>query len=217
MSAQLNIEVEPRGAGAAARSQLYKRFSLAFSYPEGETHWAVTGTASRALEHAVERLPYPLRATGRQSCLRDCTLEDLQLSYTRLFETARGSSTISLNEFEFVDTPQKEVWEDVIRFYEHFGLKYDGAVARQWPDHLVIELECLHYLSFLQAGLTSDQGPILRAQCDFIERHLLNWLPRLVERLACAEGSQPYARLAEVLFEYLKAELAHLRDTLGKA
>lgn len=216
MSAQLNIEVEPRGAGAAARSRLYQRFSLAFGFPEEATLWTVTDTDSRALEHAVEELPYPLRMTGGQSYLRDRTLEQLQLTYTRLFEAARGKNAVSLNEFEFVDTPQKEVWEDLIRFYEHFGLKYDGAVARQWPDHLVIELECLHYLSFLQAGLAGDQGPILHAQCDFMERHLLNWLPRLVERMASAEGSQPYAWLVEILFEYLKADRAHIQDALAK-
>jgi DMSO reductase family type II enzyme chaperone len=218
VSKQLSIDVEPQQMGAAARSQIYKRFSLAFSYPELETQWqAVTGSASEVLGYAIKDLPYPLPLTGRESSSQHYTLGDLQLSYMRLFEVARGSSAISLNESEFTGNPQKEVWEDVIRFYEHFGLNYDSTVATQWPDHLVVELECLHYLSFLQAGLAGDQGPILRAQRDFLERHLINWLPRLVERLACVEGNEPYASQSESLLEYLNAERAYLRDAVEEA
>lgn len=218
MNVQLTIDVGGTRTSTAARSSLYKHLSLAFRYPHDEAVVATFGDAGRRdFEQAARLLPHAAAATMPPFRMDEYTLTDLQLRYTYLFESAHGAGAASLHESACVDSPRAQVWEDLIRFYEHFGLRYEGNTTRLWPDHLVTELECLHYLSFLEAGLASDTTPILRAQRDFIERHPLSWLPRLAQRLAAAERAEPYAGLVALLVEYLAAECTYLRETLRDA
>jgi len=214
--AQLRIPIGAHAAGAAARSRLYQYFSRAVCYPETQEQWsAIRDAAAGTLGDIAGELPYELiLPAAHRGDDAPGDLRALQLSYTRLFEAAGNGCAIPLNESEYAHAARKDIWEDTIRFYEHFGLNYNGALARNWPDHLGTELECLHYLSFLQSGLPAAAAPILRAQADFIERHLLNWLPDVVDRVRAAGDSEPYAGIMAALLQFLEADQRHLRAAL---
>jgi TorA maturation chaperone TorD len=67
------------------------------------------------------------------------------------------------------------------------------------PDHLVSELEFLHFMAFQQARIEArggDGSHYLRGQRDFIERQLGRWLPKLVSKLN-EQNAQPF--FSEVL------------------
>jgi DMSO reductase family type II enzyme chaperone len=194
--AQLLRVPEPR-ADSAARSELYRVLSAVFRHPDPAAPFP-----GRALGAVAAALPYRLP----EMTLPELPLAELQLRYTNLFEASDRSGAISLHESDFVPTPRAKVWEDVVRFYEHFGLRYDGEAIRLWPDHLAIELECLQYLSFLEAGIAGDIAPLLRAERDFIDRHLLPWLPDLAGQLAEREEAEPWPALVVLLQDCLRAE-----------
>ena len=218
MNTQPTTLIEPDCRRSAQRSQLYQIFSAAFAYPHHEAKgYPIANGGFEDIVHAVHALlPGPASAASPQP-MAIFTLGDLQLRYTALFEVGNQHRNISLHESAFVATPKAKLWEDIIRFYEYFGLSYDGKTMRHWPDHLVVQLECLHYLSFLETGLAGDKTPLLRAQHDFIERHLLSWLPKLEKELAGVEDAQPYAGLTGLLIAYLTADRVCLGQMLGHA
>lgn len=211
MQPALTLEIGPGRAASAARCELYACFSQALRPPR-ET---AAGDCMLALEAALRQLPYGLPGAPLPGPVpRDA----LQRRYSGLFEAAAGSgrNVVSLHESDFVATPQRRIWEDLIRFYEHFGLQYDGRAVRLWPDHLLIELECLHYLSFLETGIAGDATPLQRAQRDFIDRHPAVWLPALAQRVARAPESEPYAALIALLQQFVAADRTWLELSLDR-
>jgi DMSO reductase family type II enzyme chaperone len=94
------------------------------------------------------------------------------------------------------------IFEDVMRFYDFFDLRLNDA-ERDYPDHLVTELEFLSYLAQKESEARArgaDPAPFLRAQRDFIARHLGVWIPAFAARLEKAEcASRHYADLAAEL------------------
>ena len=193
-------------ADRAARCNLYRLFAGAFRHPDGEVEELIAelGIAAAAHPNPVPPPDVPL-----------LPLALLSQCYTQLFEASGGRSAISLHESDFVSKTRAAVWEDIVRFYEHFGLNYNGQSIRLWPDHLALELECLHYLTFLQSSAPADSGPLLRAERDFMDRHLLTWLPELVQRLKDAPQAGPYAALAAWLMDCLRADRAWLEQAIA--
>lgn len=195
---------EPR-ADSAARPEFYRVLSAAFRHPD-----PAAPSPGRALAAAAAALPYRLP----EFAVPELPVEELRLRYTNLFEASDRSGAISLHESDFVPAPRAKVWEDLVRFYEHFGLRYDGEAIRLWPDHLAIELECLQYLTFLEAGIAGDATPLQRAERDFIDRHLLAWLPDLAGQLAVHERAEPWSRLVALLQDCLRADRGWLERRL---
>lgn len=196
---------EPR-ADSAARSEFYRVLGSAFHHPDG-----VVPRLGAALSAAAAALPYRLPDIA----LPELPVEELRLRYTNLFEAADRSGSVSLHESDHGATPRAQVWEDLVRFYEYFGLRYDGEAIRLWPDHLALQLECLQYLTFLEAGIAGDVTPLLRAERDFIDRHLLPWLPDLAGALAEREEAEPWATVAGWLPEVLRADREWLERRLA--
>ncbi len=79
-------------------------------------------------------------------------------------------------------------WE-VKKFYRAFGLDLNEE-AREVPDHIVNELEFMHFLAHLavaagrgRLGGSVDRRQYVHAQKDFLERHLGQWTARFCEAL----------------------------------
>src|SRR3972149_5997703 len=67
--------------------------------------------------------------------------------------------------------------EELVRFYNYFGLR---TTPGRMPDHVTAELEFMHYLAHQEAEArqaAGDRESYLRAQRDFLERHLNGWWP----------------------------------------
>lgn len=208
------IELCPRDdrRPSAARSQFYKVLSGVFAYPADAAQAAfVRRGAAEALRDAAADLPFPVPAIA---ALGEAVAEgeggasdDLALAYTSLFDNCGGRPAVPLHEKDYVQRDTKQVWEELIRFYEHFGLGYDLKASGQWPDHLVTELEFLHYLTFLETGAPDAAAATYGAAAgDFIERHLANWVPKFADKLAGKAEAAPYVALAQVLAQFIAGE-----------
>ena len=105
--------------------------------------------------------------------------------------------------------------EECVRFYNHFGLTLSEA-QRELPDHLLTQLDFLHFLCFREAQALQQDGdpaPFRRAQRDFIARHPGAWLPKLNAKLA-EQGAAPFfAALLGLLAGLLALESERLAGT----
>ena len=105
----------------------------------------------------------------------------LKADYSKYFEI--GHEGIRLPICEELSKAVAGKKEELVRFYEYFSYQLEPQF--QWqPDHLAMQME---FLSFLIEGQWSLQHEAqhqsyLLAQRDFCERHLLSWVPSLVEQ-----------------------------------
>ena len=209
-------EAEP---GAAARSRLYARFAHAFEYPRGELLRNLhSGEVFHQLAADTADLPYNLpwpNATDTAEQLdNEVDTDELQIRHTSLFDVvASGSPMVSLLERRYSDEKtEKPLWENLFRFYEHFGLDFSEGGIGSTPDHLSVELEFMHYLGFLEAGTPGEVADLRRGQRDFLSRHLNTWTDPFTDSLRAAPDSAPYAEIAAWLAEFTKADEAYLSD-----
>lgn len=199
-----------RHTEAEARSLIYQLFAELVSHPDRSMHEALAGTGiGNALAGLGVDLPFPLPFDSMAFCyhVKDMTYEELSALYTSRFEV--GNAPVSLYGRTYVREGERELFEDLFRFYEHFGLRFDDGKARDWPDALVVGLEFMHYLSFIEASNGDSSGAINQAQRDFLERHLAKWCSKISEVLA-RHDVKPYATILAALDAFVVVDLCHL-------
>jgi len=211
MNGELNLDVSQNKRGTAARSEVYKILSNIFTYPlnEDQKDFVMHG-AELALLDAAAQLPFGVPAIdslGRTHTTPAADAEDIQVTYSTLFDNCAGRPVLSLHEKDYSKNDRKQIWEDLIRFYEHFGVIYNLKDCKEWPDHIGIQLEFLHYLTFLEAGTPDDEIDVyVAAESDFLERHVAEWVPKFSEKLQAMADGSPYGTLAQVLSQFVEEE-----------
>lgn len=202
---------------AAARSALYRWLAEAFAFPTPELGEAlVSGRLLDELTDIVAALPFRLpEDVGPQV---DATLEreEMEEHYIRLFDVGPGRPPCPLYEGSH-SRGRQELLEELVRFYEHFGLRHQEG---DLPDHLCAELEFMHYLAFKQAAALregSDSEPYRLAQRDFLSRHLRRWLPQLRLRLEQLDPPQFYLSLVRLAAEACRRDVRFLEDGTGRS
>ncbi|MFI4939712.1 MAG: molecular chaperone TorD family protein [Burkholderiales bacterium] len=211
MSSHQEIQVCADGNAIAARSKIYQTLSAIFMYPDtDEIAEFVLNGAQNALKEAAAFLPFKVPAIDT---IQPCSVSgktELGAIYTRLFDNCGGSAMLSLHEKDYGSGDPKTLWEDLIRFYEYFGISYQLGINKEWPDWIGIEFEFAHFLSYLEAGSDEDQSSsYLSAQSDFLERHLGRWIPKFSVRLAKKAPDTPYALYADAMAEFVSADLQY--------
>jgi putative dimethyl sulfoxide reductase chaperone len=222
-------ETERRSAN---RSRSYSIFSEAFRYPEASfRRQAKQGEFLQAFEFLLTGLPYPFALEeNEKKGLRFpewVADEDIEVEFIRLFESGPGGPPCPLVEGAWWED-RKVVLRELILFYNHFGLSYAEGAQDERPDHICLEMEFLHYLTFkelqaVQAG--SDPSGYRRAQRDFLERHPMFWMEKVSERLgqilerlpedACREAIVFYRELVNVTCRFLEQERSYLQTLLA--
>lgn len=125
--------------------------------------------------------------------------------YNQAFDPAVNPQACSLRERAHIDSDQSALFEELARFYEFFGLA--RSENAELPDHLAVELEFMHYLTYLESraepGSESAAG-LRRAQRDFLDRHLV----RLVRSVDAQLHSAPAAcvKLVQVSRAFIEDE-----------
>ncbi|MBI2877973.1 MAG: molecular chaperone TorD family protein [Candidatus Tectomicrobia bacterium] len=180
------------------RSLFYCELARWFSFPQEDLYLSLKEEGG-LLEALSVSLPDPPPA-----------LEELQEAYTNLFDVGMGGPPCPLYEGSYVGWGRTQLFEELLRFYEFFGLELSPS-GRELPDHLTVELEFMHYLTFQEAQ-AEDPFPYRLAQRDFLSRHLAHWVPLMAERLAQKTESGLFARLGEVLCSFTRADLSALEQ-----
>ena len=206
------------GVGAAgptaARSQAYLFLGRAFAFPSQAFFDDVTGGRwQEQATHFLTRLPFAVSPLG--SGPPTVSRDDFQAEYNRLFEVGNMGGPPCPLFGGLYDRDRMRVMEELIRFYNYFGL---GLAQGQLPDHITVELEFMHYLTYKEAeaqengaGLDSYQ----RAQKDFLDRHLGKWVPTLRQKLAKCQPLPFFDGLVAWTEEFLERDRQYLKSVLS--
>ncbi len=215
----------------AARSNMYALMADVFRYPDDEfRNFVRNGELVDALTDILTKLPFDCSIDDKErnvltfpDQLKD---DDIEAEFIRLFEAGPGDPPCPLVEGKYnKESSRKSIFENLIRFYNHFGLSYQEGSQEDRPDHISFELEFMHYLAFLTLKALQDkketQGYLL-AQKDFLAHHLTRWSSRLVNRMEkiIGEIATPddvvlfYAALINILDRFIAADFAYLKRAL---
>jgi len=202
-------------AAALSRSSLYALLARALAFPQPEFHQeTVSGQFRQRIAEGLEGLPYRLTMGPSRDWHATSDYEAFQSEYIRLFEVGpRGHALCPLYSGHYA-SDRLHTMEELVRFYNYFGLRITPGLM---PDHVTVELEFMHYLAHQEAQAREtggDKESYVRAQRDFVERHLHGWWPLAV---AATQGQRPqrfYRSLAALLQRFLAAERGHLASVL---
>ncbi len=202
-------------AAALGRSGLYLLLARALAFPQPEFHGdAVSGRLRDRIGEAVDGLPYRLAMGPSRGWQATGDYDAFQSDYIRLYEVGpRGRASCPLYGGHY-GSDRLRTMEELVRFYNYFGLKTAPSLM---PDHVTVELEYMHYLAHEEAQARQEEGEtesLLRAQKDFLERHLCKWWPLA---LAAAEKQRPprfYRSLMTLVQRFLESDRSHLASAL---
>jgi len=200
----------------ATRSLLYQIFSKSFTVPGQEFYDSVKeGEFIDNIISLSEALPYPFPSAEVIEGLKHpgSDYQDFESEYIRLFDVGIMAPPCPLYEGVYGEhTGRKKIMEELIRFYNHFDLSMSKE-NRELPDHITAELEFMHFLSFKEAQALNhnlDRQPYVRAQKDFLNRHLAKWVPKLWLRLKQVGGLEFFEKLVLMLKEFVEADREYL-------
>ncbi len=203
---------------AGVRSQLFSLFSEALAYPdEASCEWIREGGVADALREGIGLVAPALLDAGAVDwpALRSPGADDeLAIEYTRLFDAGASGPPCPLYGGLYGDARMKTM-EECVRFYNHFGLTL-SETQRELPDHLLTQLDFLHFLCFREAQALQQRGDpaaFRRAQRDFIARQPGAWIEKLSARLAEHEGAPFFRALIGALAHLLASESERLAGT----
>jgi len=197
-----------------ARSHVYGLFARAFSHPDEEfLDLVFDGQFLTAILEAGHYLPYPSPFPESMSSLVGGGHKrfDIDIFYASTFEA--GQTGVSLRESAYSRRSEAEIMESAFRFYEHFGLSFNQGELRELPDILPVELEFMHYLTYLQSSTSNAEttASLLQAQSDFLTRHLVLWTNTLVKALVERAGGRLYDELGLLMKDFLSADQHYLQ------
>ena len=202
---------------ALARSALYQLLSQALSYPSPEMVETLQQTdlpqAQQAAPHLPAQVAPLLAALGE--FLRDTDATQLQTEHRRVFSHIMSADcppceTLYTAHHVFQQTQDLS---DIAGFLRAFGLE---MADKERLDHISVELEFMHFLTYKEAYALTHHGPAKarlcrEAQRKFIQEHLGRWAHRFAERLRGKAGGGYFGCVASLTETFLPAEIDFLR------
>ena len=199
-----------------ARSFIYKVLSKGLLYPNKDTISFFQDNLEEPLRAACANLPYgeeliPAieKLIQEFAKLNSEQIQDLQTEYVRLFDY---KPACYITEGAFREHQSLgEATVDVNCFYRNAGLQVE---VMEFPDHLGIELEFMHYLSYLAATKDNDTDFLehVSTQLSFLEQHLNTWGPAVCLCVQQKTSSSFYNALANVCREYIDLDYQLLNE-----
>jgi DMSO reductase family type II enzyme chaperone len=158
------------------QNDLYRFFAFVFAPPTQECFGLLS---QPSLPEALRNLWKQLKCEGEYPAFEwFARYEQYESTYIALFDVGIPEPLVPLFESAHDKShPAQEIALENTYFYEVLGLKSDPS--RAVPDYLVTQLEFLAALRYT-CEYTSEEGTavsLARAETEFLERHLLNWLP----------------------------------------
>jgi DMSO reductase family type II enzyme chaperone len=172
---------------AATRSLIYKLLAIGYSYPTLESYEDIkNGTFWINIKENIEQLSSEILNKAIFEIkdglfLSDISFETFESEYLNAFETNMPNPSCSLYEGSYAKEVNKAgLLLELKGFYENFGLNISKNF-KELEDRITVELEFMHFLTFKQVQAKEeglDAMPYLKAQKDFLERHLGKWIPK---------------------------------------
>ena len=190
------------------QNDLYRFFAFVFAPPTRECFDLLF---QPAFPEALQNLWKQLGCEGEFPGFEwFASYEQYESAYIAMFDVGMPEPPVPLFESAHDRThPPQEIALENTYFYELLGLKSDPS--RAVPDYLVTQLEFLAALRYT-CEHTSEEATavsLVRAETDFLERHLLNWLPTAKTKLD-RTGVPGFPRLMTLLVQFLSQRHADL-------
>lgn len=205
--------LEAKVQNALARSAIYQFLSLCFFEPDERTFSILKsgeyfGNVQESLDDYVTLNSLNGKASTTKenlqllgNRLKEKSFEDLGSEYRKvlgcftaakecpIYETLYGSTD------NFQMTQDLQELADIGGFYRAFDLKLSENVKERY-DHISIELEFMHFLSYKEAYALENHGEeqlkiCANAEKKFLKSHLARWVPlftKLVNKRAKEDG-----------------------------
>ena len=192
---------------ALPRATIYSLFSQLLSSPHELKPLSLTPDMS------LEGLPFDFNVSEMIDTYIKCGHDELRLRYSGLFEVGDDGPPVPIREDLFLAQPAK-LREDLVRFYDYFGYQLDEEF--QWQmDHLSIELEFMHFLIIGELRSDNDKLSFQLGQYDFLEKHLINWVPPFLKKLSTLDESDIYTKIVIELEEFLLKDQFWQKETIS--
>lgn len=120
--------------------------------------------------------------------------ENARSEFLEAFEPSVSKIACSLYQSAHSTREQTSLYEELIRWYDHFGLQRKARA--ELPDHISVELEFMHFLTYREHLAGEDLEAVSRlqrAQREFLEKHLHPFTMSILEH------SSPFANRFKVL------------------
>jgi len=185
-----------------AELNLYSVFASCLGHPSPKRFSWLSGQECRALLKELTAQFLPKGAARRVRFFSEYSA--YEAAYISLFEVGVPEPSVPLLESAYSrKIAAQDVVLDCVNFYDVLGLCPSGSVFP--PDHLVTQIEFLAAVSYLRENetLPENREPLRRLEREFIERHLLSWVPAACEKL---EKNNPplFLLLLRLLSAYLR-------------
>lgn len=149
---------------------------------------------------------------------------ELAADYCRTFLGNGTDSYAAAYPFESVHAGRRrlvmqDARDEVLAVYRAYGLE-KGGLMRDAEDHIACELEFMQRLSVrcadaLRDGDEEEAERLVRAQLNFLDDHLLNWVGKMTKQMRAFAHTDFYQGLSYLTFGALKEGRALLEDVLG--
>ncbi len=202
---------------ALSRSALYQLLSQALVYPSEEAVAALQEVDLPQAQRAAVRLPArvtPLLAAFAEQ-LRSADATQLQTEHRRIFTHILSLDCPPCETFYTASHIFQETQElsDIGGFFRAFGLE---MADKERLDHISVELEFMHFLTYKEAYALTHHGPAKARLCrdvqrKFVQDHLGRWATRFAQRLGQKANGGYYGCLASLVEAYLTTEVGLLR------
>jgi putative dimethyl sulfoxide reductase chaperone len=204
------------------RSNLYKLLSIGFHYPSHEFFKTFqNGEFLDEIMYNLSSIPglnalilkHSLMVEHEKESMKGMTLAEFEVEFIRTFDAGTPIPICSLYEGHYCEKPRSMVMLEVSEFYKFFGLRMSQEEGkREFPDHICSELEFLHFLTFkegeaLREGKEEKLNSYFLAQKDFLERHMIQWIPEFCLKLQNSKSLRFYVWIAQITTRFISFEL----------
>ena len=152
----------------------------------------------------------------------DDSVTELAIDYVSTFIGHGVNGYSAAYPYESVYTSERRLLMQEARAEVLATLRENELVRGNWneaEDHIALELEFMQRLSLRAADALSDDAEeeaiaYLRTSYDFLENHLLNWVPMLVADMRMHARTLFYQGLGQLTLGSLQEDEAVLRELL---
>lgn len=198
----------------SARKNFYEFLYFLFLEPSASSNFLEVGAASNLDELEKIHEGGALLQTFFNWLTED-ELAAEQEEYQRLFI---GPGSLAVPPWEsFYRSKEQLLFEDccyqVRTDYHRYGLQFYKE-NNEPDDHLLLELEFMMFLTdkSIQEQNIEKLMALLTDQVNFLENHLLEWVPLFCKRLAVSTNSKLYTGAALLLEDFLRDDMHSLKE-----
>ncbi len=194
------------------RGGVYRLLGAGFSYPTSEMISAAGGATGVLADMGLFDFSFAPDLAAAADQLSSSELGELSIAYVALFEAGVTGAVCSPYESAFRSDPRTggvaSLHSQLKRSILRFGLKLEAG-SSDAVDHVATEMHVMTMLCRREAEMRAEGKPtetVLAHQGEFLDHHVLAWVPSLAERVHQIDRHSAYTALGAATRSFLAHE-----------